>query len=73
MLFQKRINQLIIAIVIILAILLFEFSWINLIIGAIIVIVVYKNQYSSLKGYYKKHLTEIDQTLPYYLKTFVYL
>lgn len=69
MLFQKRINQLIIAIVIILAILLFNFSWINLIIGAIILIVIYKNQYSSLKGYYKKHLTEIDQTLPYYLKS----
>lgn len=68
-LFEKRINQLIIAIVIILAILLFNFSWINLIIGAIIIIVVYKNQYSSLKGYYKKHLTEIDQTLPYYLKS----
>ena len=54
---------------IILAILLFNFSWINLIIGIIIIIVVYKNQYSSLKSYYKKHLTEIDQTLPYYLKS----
>ncbi len=68
-LFEKRIKQFMIAVVIIVAILLFNFSWINLIIGAIIIIVVYKNQYSSLKGYYKKHLTEIDQTLPYYLKS----
>ncbi len=68
-LFEKRIKQLTIAVVAILAILLFNFSWINLIIGIIIVIVIYKNQYSSLKSYYKKHLTEIDQTLPYYLKS----
>ena len=69
LMFEKRIKQFIIAVVIVLAILLFNFSWINLIIGALIIIVVYKNQYSSLKGYYKKHLTEIDQTLPYYLKS----
>ena len=58
-----------IAFVIVLAVILFNFSWINLTIGIIVVIVIYKNQYSSLKSYYKKHLTEIDQTLPYYLKS----
>ena len=58
-----------IAFVIVLAVVLFNFSWINLTIGIIVVIVIYKNQYSSLKSYYKKHLTEIDQTLPYYLKS----
>lgn len=68
-LFEKRIKQAMLGVVVILAILLFNFSWINLIIGIIIIIVLYKNQYSSLKGYYKKHLTEIDQTLPYYLKS----
>ena len=68
-LFERRIKQAMIGFVIILAILLFNFSWINLIIGIIIIIVLYKNQYSSLKSYYKKHLTEIDQTLPYYLKS----
>ena len=67
--FEKRIKQFMIAVVIFLAVILFNFTWINLIIGAILVIVVYKNQYSSLKSYYKKHLTEIDQTLPYYLKS----
>ena len=68
-LFEKRIKQLMIGVVIVLAVLMFNFSWINLIIGGLIVIVLYKNQYSSLKGHYKKHLTEIDQTLPYYLKS----
>lgn len=67
--FEKRIKQLMIVFVIVFAILLFNFTWINLIIGIVLVIVIYKNQYSSLKGHYKKHLTEIDQTLPYYLKS----
>ena len=67
-LFEKRIKQFMIAFAIVLAILLFNFSWINLIIGVIILIVVYKNQYSTLKSHYKKHLLQIDQTLPYYLK-----
>lgn len=69
LLFEKRIKQLTIGFVIVFAILLFNFTWINLIIGIVIIIVLYKNQYSNLKSYYKKHLTEIDQTLPYYLKS----
>lgn len=68
-LFEKRIHTFTIAFVVILSIVLFNFSWINLIIGIMILIVIYKNQYSNLKSYYKKHLTEIDQTLPYYLKS----
>ena len=67
--FEKRIKQIMIVFVIILAILLFSFTWINLILGIIIIIVVYKNQYTTLKSHYKRHLTEIDQTLPYYLKS----
>ena len=31
--------------------------------------VLYKNQYTTLKGYYKKNLTAIESTLPYYLKS----
>lgn len=69
MMFEKRIKQTMIWFAVILAILLFNFTWINLIVGAVVLIVVYKNQYSTLKGHYKKHLTEIDQTLPYYLKS----
>lgn len=67
--FEKRIKSLMIWFAIVLAILLFNFTWINLIIGAIIIIVIYKNQYTQLKGWYKKNLTVIDQNLPYYLKS----
>ena len=69
LLYEKRIKQLIMGVVVIIAILLFNFTWINLIIGIVFIIVLYKNQYSNLKSYYKKHLSEIDQTLPYYLKS----
>lgn len=68
-LFEKRIKNFTIAFVVALAFVMFDFSWINLIIAILIVIVIYKNQYSTLKSYYKKHLIEIDQTLPYYLKS----
>lgn len=67
--FEKRIKQFMIFFAIVLAILLFNFSWINLIIGAVVLIVIYKNQYTNLKSYYKKNLTIIDQNLPYYLKS----
>ena len=67
--FEKRIKQFMIFFAIVLAILLFNFSWINLVIGAIILIVLYKNQYTSLKNFYKKNLTVINQNLPYYLKS----
>ncbi len=68
-LFEKRIKNLMIWFAIVLAVLLFNFSWINLIIGVIILIVLYKDQYTRLKGYYKKNLTVIEQNLPYYLKS----
>ena len=67
--FEKRIKNIMIWFAIILAVLLFNFTWINLIIGAILLIFIYRNQYSSLKGWYKKNLTVIDQNLPYYLKS----
>ena len=67
--FEKRIKNLMIWFAIVLAVLLFNFTWINLIIGIVILIVLYRNQYSQLKGWYKKNLTVIDQNLPYYLKS----
>lgn len=68
-LFEKRIRNFLIVFAIVLLIVVFSFSWINLILGMIILIILYKNQYTSLKNHYKKHLQEIDQTLPYYLKS----
>ena len=67
--FEKRIHNLILEIVIVLGVLLLNFSWINLIIGLGLLFVLYRNQYTTLKGYYKKNLSAIDQNLPYYLKS----
>ena len=40
-----------------------------LVISAVVAVVVFKSSYTQLKGYYKKHLHEIDIMLPYYLKS----
>ena len=43
--------------------------FLNLVLSAVIAVVVFKSYYTQLKGYYKKHLHEIDIMLPYYLKS----
>ncbi len=68
-LFNKRMKNAGIVIIIGVIFLVFNFTWINLIIVCLIVGLVYKSDYTSLKGYYKKHLQKIDQLLPYYLKS----
>ena len=68
-LFMKRIKTTGVVFVIVLALVIFNFSWINLIIGAVVIYFVYKNGYNTVKNYYKKHLIQIDQMLPYYLKS----
>ena len=68
-LFNKRIKNAGIVMVIAVMFLIFNFTWINLIIACLVVGLVYKSDYSSLKSYYKKHLQQIDQLLPYYLKS----
>lgn len=68
-LFNRRIKNTGVILVIVLLVLLFNFSWINLIIGCLLIGVVYKSDYTNLKSYYKKHLQQIDQLLPYYLKS----
>ena len=68
-LFNRRLKNTGFIIVIVLLFLIFNFTWINLIVGALVIGFVYKNDYNSLKGYYKKHLQQIDQLLPYYLKS----
>lgn len=67
--FEKRIQHFILEVVVGLAVLLFNFTWINLILVIGILFVLYRNQYSTLKTFYKKNLTAIDQNLPYYLKS----
>lgn len=43
--------------------------FLNLVVASVVAVVVYKAPYTQLKGYYKKHLHEIDVMLPYYLKS----
>ena len=68
-LFNKRIKNTGFTLLVIVIFLLFNFTVINLIVGALLVGVVYKSDYSNLKSYYKKNLQKIDQLLPYYLKS----
>ena len=68
-LFMKRLKTTGFVLVVALALILFDFSVISLIAGIIVVILIYKSDYSNLKSHYKKHLNQIDQLLPYYLKS----
>ena len=68
-LFNRRIRNTGYVVIVAVMFLLFNFTWINLIISCLIVAVVYKTDYTNLKNYYKKHLQQIDQLLPYYLKS----
>lgn len=68
-LFVKRMKTTSYVFVVTLALVLFDFSVINLIIGIVVVILLYKSDYMNLKNHYKKHLSQIDQLLPYYLKS----
>ena len=43
--------------------------FLNLVLAGVVAVVVFKAPYTQLKGYYKKHLHEIDVMLPYYLKS----
>ena len=67
--FEKRVRDAIIAMAVFTLVFWSRMSYIYVLVIVIIGYVVFKSQYTSLKSYYKKHLTEIDQTLPYYLKS----
>ena len=66
--FMKRIKKGGIAIVLCLFLFISNLSFINVIISLVIGYLIFKNDYSSLKAHYKKHLNEVDSLLPYYLK-----
>ena len=77
-LYSKRITNSLVAFMIVLA---FTISgsnstevfnsqfFLNLVLAAFVAFVVFKSSYTQLKGYYKKHLHDIDVMLPYYLKS----
>ena len=43
--------------------------FLNLVLSTVVAYFMFKSNYTQLKGYYKKHLHEIDIMLPYYLKS----
>ncbi|MGN1371147.1 MAG: hypothetical protein ACI4XM_02545 [Candidatus Coprovivens sp.] len=67
-LFQKRIKNGLIVIVLMIFIFLADLSAVKIVISIVLGFLVFKTDYSNLKSYYKKHLQQIDSQLPYYLK-----
>ena len=68
-LFNKRIRNGMLTMVVVLFVFISNLSFINIIIAIVLGFVVFKSDYSNLKSFYKKHLNEIDSLLPYYLKS----
>lgn len=68
-LFNNRIRDGIITIGLLILVFIADFSIIKLIIALVGGFAVFKFAYIDIKGYYKKHINEIDQMLPYYLKS----
>ena len=68
-LFNKRIRNGMLTIVVVLFVFISNLSFINVIIAIVIGFLVFKSDYTNLKSFYKKHLNEIDSLLPYYLKS----
>lgn len=66
--FMKRLKKGFAVILVGLFVCISSLSFMNVAICFIIGFVVFKNDYSTLKSHYKKHLTEVDSLLPYYLK-----
>ena len=67
-LFQKRITLGIITIFLVMFIFMNTLSLLNILFSVVAGFAAFKYPYMTLKGYYKKHLHEIDVMLPYYLK-----
>ena len=77
-LYSKRVTNAFVAFLVILALTITNNNsaeiinsqfFLNLVLSALLAAVVFKAPYTQLKGYYKKHLHEIDVMLPYYLKS----
>ena len=68
-LFEKSVKDGLLVLVLLVVIFIANLNFLSLIICFIISYIVFKNGYSKLKSYYKKHLHEIDMLLTYYLKS----
>ena len=68
-LFNKRIKNGIIIMFVVLLLFISDFSLIKLVIAIAAGYGTFKYTYIDIKSYYKKHINQIDQMLPYYLKS----
>ena len=68
-LFSKRIRNALIVSVILFVFLLNKMSFVYLLVIAIVAVIVFKSDYTKLKGFYKSNLHQINLMLPYYLKS----
>ena len=68
-LFTKRVQNAGIVLVLCLFIFISNFSYATFLVSLIAAYLMFKSGYSSMKKYYKKHLSEIDSMLPHYLKS----
>ena len=69
-LFNARIKNAVLMFTAAIAYFLFtNISFINVLIAFIIAVLVFKSPYQKLSKYYRRHLSEINQMLPYYLKS----
>ena len=68
-LFSKRIRNALIVAVILFVFLLNKMSFVYLLVIAIVAVIVFKSDYTKLKGFYKSNLHQINLMLPYYLKS----
>ena len=67
--FMKRIKNGILVTAALIFLFLSNMSYLTVIAAIVVGYLVYKNQYSSLKRWYRAHLNYIDSLLPYYLKS----
>ncbi len=68
LLFNKRIRNALIVMVLVFCLLLANMSYVYALVCIVVGFAFFKLDYINLRNYYKKHLHEIDTMLPYYLK-----
>ncbi len=68
-LFNKRVKNGLVTIVVILCFMISNLSYITVLFSFIAGFLVFKLDYNNIKTYYKRHLHDIDAMLPHYLKS----
>lgn len=68
-LFNKRIKNALLVLGVLLIVFIGRYTAINLVITVAVSYGMYKMSYLEIKSFYKKHMNEIDEMLPHYLKS----